>query len=130
MKAKNILVLLLVVAINTVGFAQKGKEKDPEKMAQMVTEKMTKKLELTEDQQKAVYEANLKMLKEKQEIQKQMKANREAHKAELSKVLSEEQMAKLEKKMEGRKEGRERKFRKRRIRKAEKEIYKTEVEDQ
>lgn len=118
----------MVIAISTLSFGQKPKEFDPEKKAKMITEKMAKKLDLTEDQQKAVYEANLKMLQEKEAIHKQMKASKKVHKEALAKVLNEEQMAKVEKKEGRRKKSRKKRFEKRKDRKQEKAKEKTDLE--
>lgn len=120
----------MVIAISTLSFGQKTKEFDPEKKAKMVTEKMAEKLDLTEDQQKAVYEANLKMLQEKEAIHQQMKASKKAHKAELAKVLSEEQIAKIEKREGRRKKSYKKRFEKRKDRKKEKAKEKIELEKQ
>lgn len=130
MNIKNIFTLILIVAINTLSFGQRQKEFDPEKKAKALTEKMTEKLELSEDQAKAVYNANLKMLQEKEALHEQMKAQKEAHKEALAKVLDKEQMAKIEKKMERKGKAHKKRFKKRKNRKSEKAKEKTEVEDQ
>lgn len=120
--------MLLIVAISTVSFGQKGKEFDPEKKAEMLTEKMTKKLELNEDQQKAVYAANLKMIQEKEEIHEQMKANRKAHMEAMSKVLTKEQLEKIEKKKGRKKDCCDKGMRKRKDKKGEKTEDESEKE--
>lgn len=113
MKVKHILSLILLVAFNTMALAQteEKKEVNPEKRAQKLTEKMIKHLELSEDQKKAVYEANLKLVHKKIEQKAQMKAIRDSYSTEMKAVLTPEQYEKLEKKLkhktrEGRKHSR------------------------
>lgn len=70
----------------------------PEERAQKMTDHMKVELQLTDAQYKEVYEINLATAKNQAEIEKRQKeqrsALREQHMADLSKVLTPEQMEK------------------------------------
>jgi Spy/CpxP family protein refolding chaperone len=102
----------LMIAIISPATAQEGKptnakkeHKDltPEERAQKRTDKMTKELELSEEQAKQVYAINLNDAKEmeairieKEKLKKRAKAQREKSKAEMDNVLTAEQKVKME----------------------------------
>lgn len=82
----------------TVSAQQEKKEMhrgyNPEQVAEKMTQRMAKSLELTPEQVEQVHEANLKMAQKRQENHEEMKAYREQHKATMQKVLTEEQWEK------------------------------------
>lgn len=105
-------IAFLMVALLMVGglaMAQgprrEGKMKmDPKERAEKMTERMAKEYSLNEAQKKELLDANLalneKMAKkaedskaEKQQMHKEMKANRDAYEAQLKKIMTEEQYA-------------------------------------
>lgn len=70
---------------------------NPEMVAEKMTQRMTKTLDLTPEQVEQVHEANLKLAQKRQENQAEMKAYRQEHKAAMQTVLTEEQWAKHQK---------------------------------
>lgn len=108
MKMLNVLLvgITLFIGISSVN-AQEKAVKTPAERAAMHTERMTKMLDLTANQQAKVSEVNLGIAmkndgvrnnanltnEQKQEI---IKSNREAHKTMLKSILTEEQMKKFE----------------------------------
>ena len=75
---------------------KKFKEMTVEERAQKRTDRMTKQLELSDDQAKKVYKINLEHAKKMEELRKQRKAQNEKTKAEMDKVLTDEQKKKAE----------------------------------
>lgn len=102
----------LMIALISPATAQEGKpanakkeHKDltPEERAQKRTDKMTKELELSEEQAKQVYAINLNDAKEmeairieKEKLKKRAKAQREKSRTEMDNVLTAEQKVKME----------------------------------
>ncbi|WP_071146936.1 DUF4890 domain-containing protein [Bacteroides ihuae] len=81
-----------------------GMKMDPKERAEKMTERMAKEYSLNEAQKKELLDVNLalneKMAKkaedkkvEKEEMHKEMKANRDAYEAQLKKIMTEEQYA-------------------------------------
>ncbi len=77
-------------------------EKTPEQIAEAMTQRMTTQLNLSDKQQKEIYELNLQNIKEQQAYREQMakerearmkaiEQKREANDAKLKKILTEEQ---------------------------------------
>ena len=95
MNMKFLLSLLLVVAIGSGALAQekRGKQRDPEKMATKMTEKMVEKLGLNDDQKEKLYQSNLRFAQAKKENREEMKAAGEKHSAEMKEILTEDQYA-------------------------------------
>lgn len=84
-------------------FAQPGpSEKNPEDMAVRMTDKMTEALNLTEDQAAQVYDINMDFATEMIDADATRKQIHYAHRKELSTVLTEEQMEKLDHQMKKR----------------------------
>lgn len=91
MKTLKILAVALALCISGVTMAQdpqrpQGQQQGqrpqrqrmaPEQMAKAQTERMAKSLDLSEEQQKKLYDYNLATLKEQQKQREQMRANRE-----------------------------------------------------
>jgi pyruvate/2-oxoglutarate dehydrogenase complex dihydrolipoamide acyltransferase (E2) component len=99
----------LMIAFISPAVAQDKKEfkkMSVEERAQKRTDKMTKNLGLSNDQAKDVYKINLEHAKKMEELRKQKKAQNEKTKAELDKVLTDEQKKKAEELREKRKEKR------------------------
>ena len=109
---KKRLKYLLPVALLSISLsvnAQKSQDKvvlTPEVKAKKMTERMTKELNLTENQKTAVYELSLKNIQEKRALKAKMKAERERRKVamevrrerkegELNAILTPEQRKKL-----------------------------------
>ncbi|WP_073095675.1 DUF4890 domain-containing protein [Cyclobacterium lianum] len=99
------LMLITLVQVN----AQREPDRDwsPEAMAEKMTERMAEKLELDEEQKKAIYAAHLEQaLKRKNEMEErkaamasrreEMKAEREAHATKINEILTPEQQEKWE----------------------------------
>ncbi len=86
--------VLLAMGLSFAGMAQK-KERDPEEHAKKMTEKLAKKLELSEGQKTAVYEAHLELAKANKELKDERKAARQKFEATLKETLSEEQLKQL-----------------------------------
>ncbi len=103
----------LMLMVSTISFAQDTKTEPtkkeahqkltPEEKATKRTEKMTKHLELSEDQAQKIHTINLdyanKMEAHKKEMQKikaKIKSEREKAKSEIDKILTDEQKVKLE----------------------------------
>ncbi len=72
------------------------KDMTPEERAQKITDRMTKQLALTEEQQKDVYKINLEHVKKMEALRAERKAQHEKTKAELDKILTDEQKKKAE----------------------------------
>lgn len=103
--------LLVLMAGYNTSFAQISKadvkkeqraELSPEEIAKKKTDQMTKSLGLTKDQEKAMYEVNLKHAKEQVKLREERKAlkvkadaERKAHAENVDKLLNDEQKAKL-----------------------------------
>lgn len=106
----------VVLAMTSVTFSQdhpikhkkltkeERKNMSTEDMAKHKTDKMTKKLKLSEAQSKEVYEINLRheneikeMRAESKKIRAEVKLKRQAKKSEIEKVLTAEQQEKVKK---------------------------------
>lgn len=93
MKTKILMPLALILGLSFAGMAQEREHKThtPEERAKKMTEKMTEKLSLTNEQKTAVYEANLAMAKESEEARAQRKETIKAHDDAMKKALTEKQ---------------------------------------
>ncbi len=111
---KKIGLVVLATLLSTGMMAQKETtKKSPEDKAKFQTEKMAAELTLTEEQKAKIYDINLKISQKNQSLDEALMtaeerkkgkiANNEARKEMIKGVLSAEQMAILEKKMEERK---------------------------
>lgn len=77
------LVALSMVAVTSVNAQPQQREpKSADEVAKMMTERMAKSLELTEDQSAKIYDINLKYIEERQTKMEQMKAERDAKRSE------------------------------------------------
>jgi Spy/CpxP family protein refolding chaperone len=113
----------MVITLSSVTFAQdkQGKQNRPtkeekknmsvEEKSKLKTDRMTKQLELSEDQSKQVYDINLKHEKENKILQaeakiikEKRKASREEKRENLEKVLTPEQLDKAKEMEAARKE--------------------------
>lgn len=98
--------LILTGFIGLLGIslsAQPGPvEKSPQEMATQMTERMTENLALTEDQAARVYDMNLDFVTQMKESDSSRQEIFEAHRENLSTVLTEEQMEKLDRQMQKR----------------------------
>lgn len=108
---KSTLVCLMAITAITVSAQPprgNGEQRTPEQRAKMMTERLTKELNLTETQQKSVYDLNLKMAQQmeqnrekgradREEMRQQMESRRKEQSAEMKKILNDEQFAKWEK---------------------------------
>lgn len=105
----------MVIALSSTTFAQDRQDKENrptkeekknmsvEERAKHKTDRMTKQLELSEDQAKQVYDINLDFEKENKalkaeakKIKEKSKAKRLARKTEIEKILTPEQQAKVD----------------------------------
>ena len=125
MKRLGILAMILVL-VTSVAMAQRGGQNfDPEERAKSQTEQLKKVLDLKKDQEKKVYELNLKAGKEMAEMRKDMQsggsregmrekftAMRDKNNKEMKKILSDDQYKKYlkfqEEEMEKRRQNRSR----------------------
>jgi len=100
----------LVMALIISGFAfgqdrqQRGSQKNPEESAKFYTEKLTKELNLSSEQQKQIYDLTLersKKAKDRTPMQRgkvnkdnieQLRAERKAHQDKLESILTAEQL--------------------------------------
>ena len=102
--------LIFTGIIAFLGFslsAQPGpSDKNPEDIATRMTEKMTEALKLSEDQATQVFEVNYDFAKEIIAASESRKQIHHAHRKELSEILTEEQMEKLDQQMQKRREKR------------------------
>ncbi|HIP35714.1 MAG TPA: DUF4890 domain-containing protein [Crocinitomix sp.] len=109
-KTMTTLTVGFIIALTSPVIAQEGNmDKNPkqltaEERAQKRTDKMTKQLELTEEQAKKVYEINLEHVKKMDALKAERKAQNEKTKSELDKVLTEKQKKKAEELRQKRKE--------------------------
>lgn len=88
---KHALLVVAMLAFGIQGALAQNTDKTerrPEAKAEKMTEMMTEKLELTDDQKTAVYEANLKLVSSERD---QRQALLDQHQADMRKILSEEQ---------------------------------------
>ncbi len=108
-KFKSAVVMMFVLScllVSTQLFAQEKQRKTPEERASMLTDKMKKDLNLTDDQYKSVYDINLKYAKQNEEAFKNaqskdekikiIKASEEAKDQELKGVLTDDQYTKYQ----------------------------------
>lgn len=101
---KNILKFFLLAGIVLTSFAVNAQSHKPaqrtpptpEQRAERRTAVLKDKLLLSEEQKTKVYQAILKLEKQRVNDQKQMKANREAYETELGTILTPEQHEKYE----------------------------------
>ncbi len=72
--------MCMVIGVSTVTMAQQGERMraTPEQRAQKQTERMTETLKLTPDQQKQIYDANLKAAQQMKPMQDATEADRTA----------------------------------------------------
>ncbi len=112
MKRKEFLSILfaafaLVAAITVTAQPQggqrpEGQQGTPEEMSKMMVERMTKELDLTEDQQTKIYDINLKFAEERESSgdtrpsREEMEAMREKMSAQVKGVLTDEQATKYD----------------------------------
>ena len=99
---------ILVIGVAVMSFTSMAQEKGEKKMtaeqrAEKITQKLKKKLELSEAQTKKIASANLEMIKNKRAIQEEMKTLKakiktlkESQKNQYEKILTPDQMKKLE----------------------------------
>lgn len=120
---KNVLfITTLILAGTAFGQTEEPRErKSPEERAEMMTKKMKKNLDLTDEQANQVKEQNLLFFQKQEEQRAKMealreegKAMREEHKSALKTILTPEQAAKAEELMEERKEKRKKRIKRRR----------------
>lgn len=71
-------------------------QKTPEERATIHVEKLSEKLNLTEQQKKQVYDLRLQQMKEKKALHEQQKAQRQKAHEDIKKILTPEQLKKLE----------------------------------
>ena len=86
-----ILSLSFLMVLPALGQEANDPERTPEKRAEKITERMSKNLNLTEDQKAAVYNANLKRVSAEKE---QRSTTLERYDADMKEILSEEQYEK------------------------------------
>lgn len=93
-------VMALCMMAGTSVFAQQpmkapmGKERPTaEQMAERKTQRMTQKLNLTQEQSKKLYDLNLQEVKQMQSMREQMRAARQAQDARMKELLTPEQYA-------------------------------------
>lgn len=76
---KKLLIIAMMFSLSFTAFAQRGQQREmptPEQRAEMMTNRMAEKLELSEDQKKKIYDIHLENAKKRQ-------AEREARRAEM-----------------------------------------------
>src|SRR5690606_35313140 len=105
---KKLATLFLAIMISGIAFGQdrqqRGQERTPEQRAKLYTERLTKQLTLSDEQQKKVYDLTLEQSNKtkdraprvrgemnKEKIEK-MRAEREAHQDKLKNILTPEQL--------------------------------------
>lgn len=120
---KNVLIITTLLLVGTAwGQAKEPRErKSPEERAQMMTKKMKKNLDLTDEQADQVKTQTLLFFQNQEEqrakmeaLRKEGEAMREEHKSALKTILTPEQAAKAEELMEERKEKRKKRIKRRR----------------
>lgn len=92
---KTIVIALLGISLLLpfAGFSQNRDVKTPEEKAQRMTERMSQKLALNEEQKTAFYEATLKFVSLTPDERKQ---NHQQYDARLKEILTADQFAKLQ----------------------------------
>ncbi|MBU2995344.1 DUF4890 domain-containing protein [Cellulophaga baltica] len=113
---KVITLIVLFIGINAIAQQRERRDIDPEEFATKNTERLTKSLDLSEDQQTKIYNLNLKNAEERkaamearksgertkpseeerEAMKAQMDAKREEQKEEMKNILSDEQFQKWE----------------------------------
>lgn len=120
---KNVLIITTLLLVGTAwGQAKEPRErKSPEERAQMMTKKMKKNLDLTDEQADQVKTQTLLFFQNQEEQRAKMEAlreegeaMREEHKSALKTILTPEQAAKAEELMDERKEKRKKRIKRRR----------------
>lgn len=120
---KNVLIITTLLLVGTAwGQAKEPRErKSPEERAQMMTKKMKKNLDLTDEQADQVKTQTLLFFQNQEEQRAKMEAlreegeaMREEHKSALKTILTPEQAAKAEELMDERKEKRKKRIQRRR----------------
>ncbi len=101
---KKILLILFAIAIASINIMAQGPQdgnapkRSPEERAAKMTERMTKELVLTADQQTKLKALILKREKEREERMKEEKARMDKMDAEIKTILTPEQYQKFEQK--------------------------------
>ena len=120
---KNVLIITTLLLVGTAwGQAKEPRErKSPEERAQMMTKKMKKNLDLTDEQADQVKTQTLLFFQNQEEQRAKMEAlreegeaMREEHKSAIKTILTPEQAAKAEELMDERKEKRKKRIQRRR----------------
>ncbi len=120
---KNVLIITTLLLVGTAwGQAKEPRErKSPEERAQMMTKKMKKNLDLTDEQADQVKTQTLLFFQNQEEQRAKMEAlreegeaMREEHKSAIKTILTPEQAAKAEELMDERKEKRKKRIKRRR----------------
>lgn len=103
---KKLVLFLTIALFATSGlFAQQRQRATPEERAKRQTETLVKELGLTEDQQKKVYEINLKFAQpqgdqsketDREKLRAQFQKNQEERTAAIKAVLTEDQQKKFD----------------------------------
>lgn len=105
---KKLLIIAMMFSLSFAAFAQRGQQREmptPEKMAEMMTNRMAENLELSEDQKKKIYEIHLENAKKRQverdarrtemeSKRQEMTAQRQKQNDQIEAVLTPEQKAK------------------------------------
>lgn len=102
---KKMMMILFIAAMTAVNVNAQEKKQDapkktPEERAELMTQRMTKELALSADQQVKIKELILKREKQKQEGMEKRKAEMEKIEAQFKTILTSEQYQKFEKKKE------------------------------
>lgn len=104
---KKLVIALALGFVSLPILAQEGPRKDgdrnPEKRAEMMMQKMAKELDLTDEQIEQLKPILEEFHQEQTEARKADKERHDALREKLAKVLNEEQLKKLDKKMKERK---------------------------
>lgn len=93
-------VMLLSSFTHLIAQEANREQRTPEEIAQKQTSKLTKELALTEDQQKSVYDINLKYAQQNQELRQSLlktKQQLDKRDKELKATLNDEQKEKFDK---------------------------------
>jgi len=105
LKIKKILFLIFVISIIAISgnsFAQydkkenRGSKHTPEEIATKITDRLSKDLDLSEDQIKKIYELNLRKINEKRADKEKLKNLDKTEKKELRKQFREKYQTELE----------------------------------
>ncbi|MCF2492312.1 MULTISPECIES: DUF4890 domain-containing protein [Dyadobacter] len=113
---KKTMLAMLMALFSIAAFAQRqDSDMTPEKRAENQTKQMTEKLNLSEDQQKQVYNLTLARTQKMKELRdaqtadrEQMRASMETYNNEVAKILTVEQQEKYKTMLEDRRGGADR----------------------